>query len=522
MKFILYQNNSEKMRIDKALEERYSIIGVLRNESSVVNPQMEVQLTGLPNANYAYIPDFNRYYFIDNIVSVRNNLWLISMTVDVLMSFKEQIISQRAYVTRTAHYNEIDLKRVPLGDSLIPFSEQSKIYINDKAGSCNFSSISNTGVFYIITSFIGSLTLSSELGDGEINVRPSGYVSPVRGNIKVYAFVNPWDFDNVLNIIAKDTEINQYLIECGYLACKNFEEVFSSYNLYSSGTEYNIKVGNKTISVTNSYNKTYEFNFYTKITNPTTTIKIPLDFDREQIFTNLFGMNVYLPYYGLVEIDKENLVFDSVLDKWAIEFTITECLDVTTMTLAYNIINRNSKVINHSYNVKVGSPYAINYNNANEVKINHTANNIKAGFSIIGSTLTGVLGMLGSYAAGSASGIIQSGSNALQGIGVGASDYFIGEMRNIYKGGTKEFNSGGVYNSMCTDSIYYIVISYNDIRGLLINYEQLIGRTISRVDYLSKFSGYTQIGSIHLENIPTALDEELSMIEQQLKRGVIL
>ena len=39
-----------------------------------------------------YIEEFDRYYFIDEIVSVRNKLWTIRASVDVLMSFRTDIL----------------------------------------------------------------------------------------------------------------------------------------------------------------------------------------------------------------------------------------------------------------------------------------------------------------------------------------------------------------------------------------------------------------------------------------------
>ena len=37
--------------------------------------------------NYAYIPEFERYYFVTNIVNVRNNLWEVHFHVDVLQTY---------------------------------------------------------------------------------------------------------------------------------------------------------------------------------------------------------------------------------------------------------------------------------------------------------------------------------------------------------------------------------------------------------------------------------------------------
>ena len=91
MNLSLYINNSEKNKLEKSLSDEFSMSGNLRNESSVVNPRIIIQTDNPSKYNYAYIPEFNRYYFITDMTSVRTNIWELSMHVDVLMSFKESI-----------------------------------------------------------------------------------------------------------------------------------------------------------------------------------------------------------------------------------------------------------------------------------------------------------------------------------------------------------------------------------------------------------------------------------------------
>lgn len=91
MNLSLFVNNSEKNKLDKSLSNELKFNGKLREESSVVNPSIMIQTTNPSGYNYAYIPEFNRYYFITDMVSVRTGIWEISMHVDVLMSFKDGI-----------------------------------------------------------------------------------------------------------------------------------------------------------------------------------------------------------------------------------------------------------------------------------------------------------------------------------------------------------------------------------------------------------------------------------------------
>lgn len=75
---------------------------VLIDETSLMNPVFKLDLGSNPiGKNYAYVPDFNRYYFITDITSSQN-FWFISCTCDVLASFKTEIGAETHYVTRAA------------------------------------------------------------------------------------------------------------------------------------------------------------------------------------------------------------------------------------------------------------------------------------------------------------------------------------------------------------------------------------------------------------------------------------
>lgn len=98
----IYKNLSESNVVHKKLELLASANGTLRNSTSVLDPSIvfEDNSNGFTLANYLYIPDFNRYYFITNITSVRNGLWQIDCHVDVLMSWKNYFMNLSAIVAR--------------------------------------------------------------------------------------------------------------------------------------------------------------------------------------------------------------------------------------------------------------------------------------------------------------------------------------------------------------------------------------------------------------------------------------
>jgi hypothetical protein len=95
----LYVNSSERQAITKTLSSAIELIGSLRSETSVISPQIIIEGTNPTGFNYAYIPQFGRYYFIDSMDSIRTNLWRLNLSVDPLMSFHDQVLNLQVIVS---------------------------------------------------------------------------------------------------------------------------------------------------------------------------------------------------------------------------------------------------------------------------------------------------------------------------------------------------------------------------------------------------------------------------------------
>lgn len=91
MEFNLYTQLSEKNAVFKVLQNGQTFQGNILEETSIINPVFLVAGQSIYQFNYMYVESFHRYYFIDNITSVRNGLWRVECSVDVLMSFRSQI-----------------------------------------------------------------------------------------------------------------------------------------------------------------------------------------------------------------------------------------------------------------------------------------------------------------------------------------------------------------------------------------------------------------------------------------------
>lgn len=98
-----YKNLSEKNHLDKDIHQQGSdVTGTLREECSVIDPVIKIESFtsfDLTTCNYAYITEFERYYFINNIV-LKGNLFEVHMHVDVLSTYKDVIRSNSAVISR--------------------------------------------------------------------------------------------------------------------------------------------------------------------------------------------------------------------------------------------------------------------------------------------------------------------------------------------------------------------------------------------------------------------------------------
>ena len=107
----LYSNSSEYAALDKDLELQLTLTGILREESSIIDPSILVEDLDdyITDINYAYIPEFGRYYFITNIESVRNHLWRLSLHVDVLHTYAAGIRANSAIIERNEKLYDLQL-----------------------------------------------------------------------------------------------------------------------------------------------------------------------------------------------------------------------------------------------------------------------------------------------------------------------------------------------------------------------------------------------------------------------------
>lgn len=102
MIFKLQINNSDDRALNKNITDVVTLSGYLNNETSLLDLTINIEgdVTQLSRCNYITIPDLNRSYFIKDITALRNNLIQIKAHIDVLYTYRAQILNQVAVIGR--------------------------------------------------------------------------------------------------------------------------------------------------------------------------------------------------------------------------------------------------------------------------------------------------------------------------------------------------------------------------------------------------------------------------------------
>lgn len=97
----LYSISEDPRTMPKTLPEPVVMTGRLRDEQVDVM-QPAILMTGAPSQayNYAYLPDFNRYYFVDPPITERTGLVRLQLHVDVLQTYYAGIMAAPVIIDR--------------------------------------------------------------------------------------------------------------------------------------------------------------------------------------------------------------------------------------------------------------------------------------------------------------------------------------------------------------------------------------------------------------------------------------
>lgn len=195
-------NNTKRLNSTAAAPATYTTLNcVLKQGTSFINPVLIVNYNGVPTFNYMKFE--NRYYWITDIISIKNDLWEIYGRVDVLGTFKGHIQATSAFVLYDSTAN------TQLPDTRLAIKTDCDVYTANANMPWSFSS--GDGTYLIATTGnndeMDLTTFTTKPGD---RVGTGVYTIP-RGQIKNLGFdISDWvtifqqiwiDFSNERNNI---------------------------------------------------------------------------------------------------------------------------------------------------------------------------------------------------------------------------------------------------------------------------------------------------------------------------------
>lgn len=118
MTAILYNTVSDSREINKNLTELSTINITMYLDTNVATPVFKVK-NFINNANYMFVPDLHRYYYINNY-TLSNQCVYLHCSVDVLTTYKTEILNSECLISRAENdYND------NIVDTLAPITENT-------------------------------------------------------------------------------------------------------------------------------------------------------------------------------------------------------------------------------------------------------------------------------------------------------------------------------------------------------------------------------------------------------------
>lgn len=134
-------NKSEPERLTKQVSVGRTFSGNLIENTDILSPSILLNTdANIMSYNYARIPEFNRYYFIDDIINEGANLWRINMSVDVASTYAKGIRNQSAIISKQENslynkdyndgtFNILDKTKLLKTDFPQPFNSVEPIFL---------------------------------------------------------------------------------------------------------------------------------------------------------------------------------------------------------------------------------------------------------------------------------------------------------------------------------------------------------------------------------------------------------
>lgn len=278
----------------------------LKAVTDMRSPILVLSYSGIPAFNYFSLD--GKYYWIDSIESIRDNVWAIHGRIDVLASYKNEILGSSAYVLYDTTANtEIVDSRIPIKKTVQ--TNRSFTNLNPEARI--------TGI-YIIT------TQSYEHGCQSYIIGYS-YLITLLQNLHNWteSVIAPDAVDPLDNIWSVLEMIGRLLVGSGNIIDNIKSIIFVPFNITGEGELEEICIGAFHTGI-------YGRPIGSEVQSNSVELSIPWiasDWRRKAPYTQL---NLYLPFVGNVALSSDQLASES-------NITIITSVNKLTGAVSYQV-----------------------------------------------------------------------------------------------------------------------------------------------------------------------------------------
>lgn len=517
----LYQNKSDAIVLNKTIGYYATINGYLRDSCSLLNPVIMFEYTagdtifvdvatednedleddlGVLNpynileANYCFIEEFKRYYYITNITCINNKIYAISMSVDVLMSYKDNILSQKAFVTRNEFTYDAYVK-----DDEVSYYYDKEVYEGMLPTGNKVNTTFKTDLGYLHRNITISV-INDEVGyfNTDKADSPVAYLPNVYNGTEGNTFTSRTYVLDQVSI----TRLSKRVLNDDDLASFILSIIIYPFTFDTKTYSEYLRLGTTDLDETEE-GANDEVDCWQLDTNVSKYLVIA-DFTFEGDTHSFLDYEpyteyeLYIPYLSWIKISADLLLGNRIIVYYVINYQ--------SGNAQVNVFDITHNRIIYTSNCQLGIKLAINTTNQKEVNDNRNSNNIGLGVGLLTSALSIATGNPLAVAGG------------LISVGKTISSYIQNMNTNYLKAnGSVSSGQSGLYLPQ------YVKLrrTYLKPKEYNANYFKYNGRPLNKVVELSSLKGYTRCGDLHLENYPSTL-EESQLIKQLLLDGIIL
>lgn len=395
---ITYRLNDEKDKLTKNLTPVTIIKGSFKAPLGIKNIEIDVVNYDIDNSyNYIYIPKLKRYYYVTNIQLTTKDFTHLILQEDVLMSWKDLIKAQSAFVTRYAGATDkllVDdrypVKDVPTTSYVVPTNVSGASVVTLKYKMPNLPSSTEKAPNVLVVAKADVSTITPTYNDDV--VAPTGSSLPdiqsKRTNWDSYYLLSIGQYAQLVHACVKNDGPASYIQSVLLLP-------FDLRDIYPSTSQHHLYAGDKMLgdasvwknpqdaSATDLYVATVSkgsspyiviADFYFDSRSGISITNNYLDYEPNTLW------EIYIAFVGWVQVDAKQLYGNEILIYYTFD------LD-TGLSTAYIYDKTNQKTI-WSGSCQIGIRLPIATSNAEELARQQQATGLNLVMGLMSSALS--------------------------------------------------------------------------------------------------------------------------------------